>query len=72
MNAQERESVRVSLSVADNAYRKGAAQGKKRGSHPHRLKQGQPPEGRRINDRAVIIIAVAGEFFKTKGIIFYE
>ena len=72
MNAQERESVRVTLSVANNVYRKAQRKAKKRGSHPHRLKQGQPPEGRRINDRAVIIIAVAGEFFKTKGLNFYE
>ena len=35
MNAQERESVRVSLSVADNAYRKGAAQGKREAATLH-------------------------------------
>lgn len=64
MNAQERESVRVSLSVADNAYRKGAAQGKKRGGHPHRLKQGQPPEGRRTNARAVIHYSSCGRLFQ--------
>ena len=66
MNAQERESVRVSLSVADNAYRKGAAQGKKRGGRPHRLSNGNRQRADERNARTVIIIAAAGNFSRRK------
>ena len=64
--------IRIILSRSKKEHKKTAQNGgKKRGGRPHRLKQGQPPEGRRTNARTVIIIAAAGNFFK-KGLFFYE